>query len=79
MKNKKLSIRNDTLREEISYLRGMVKYLINHIGTKANLDEFCTIEKMRNDLAYFEEKNHDIEKEHVYGPKDHINHEQRMW
>lgn len=79
MKNKKLSVRNDALKEEISYLRGMVKYLINHIGTKANLDEFCTVDKIVEDLKYFEKKNYDIKDACIYGKKDHINYEKRMW
>lgn len=78
-KNEKLSIRNDALEEEISYLRPMVKYLVKHISTKVNLDESCTVDKIVEDLKYFKEKNYDIKDACIYGKKDHINYEQRMW
>jgi hypothetical protein len=76
---KNLALENKALKEEISYLRGMVKYLVKHISVKVNLAESCTVDEITKDLAYFEEKNYDIEKEHVYGKKDPINYEQRMW
>lgn len=78
-RNEKLNMRNDALEEEISYLRGMVKYLVKHISTKVNLDESCTVDKIVEDLKYFEEKNYDIKDACIYGKKDHINYEQRMW
>ena len=65
-RNEKLSIRNDALEEEISYLRPMVKYLIEHLSVKMALDELSTVESMKEDLEYFKEKNYDIEDEHEY-------------
>jgi hypothetical protein len=79
-RNENLSMRNDSLEEEISYLRPMVKYLIEHLSVKMTLDELSTTEKIRDDLAYFEEKNYDIEDACVYGPKDHKGYSiERMW
>lgn len=70
-RNEKLSMRADALEEEISYLRPMVRYLIQHLSVKMTLDESCTAVKIVEDLKYFEEKNYDIEDACVYGPKDH--------
>lgn len=70
-KNENLRMDIDALEEEISYLRPMVKYLIQHLSVKMTLDELSTTEKMKEDLEYFEEKNYDIEDACVYGKKDH--------
>ena len=78
-RNENLNMRIDALEEEISYLRPMVRYLIQHLSVKMTLDEFCTVEKIKEDLKYFEEKNYDIEDACVYGPKDHAGNIERMW
>ena len=78
-RNENLNMRIDALEEEISYLRPMVKYLIEHISSRVTLEELCTVDNMKKDLAYFEEKNYDIEDACVYGPKDHAGNIERMW
>jgi len=78
-RNEKLSMRADALEEEISYLRPMVRYLIQHLSVKMTLDELSTAAKIVEDLKYFEEENYDIEDACVYGPKDHAGSIERMW
>lgn len=68
-KNDDLHITIELLEEEISYLRPMAKYLIEHLSKKVTLDEFCTIEMMKDDLEYFENRNCDINEAQVYGKK----------
>lgn len=65
-RNEKLSMRNDALEEEISYLRPMVKWLIEHIECRLLDYEISTVLKMEKDLEYFKEKNYDIENELEY-------------
>ena len=65
-RNENLNMRIDALEEEISYLRPMVKYLIEHISSRVTLEELCTVDNMKKDLAYFEEKNYDIEDAQEY-------------
>jgi len=65
-RNEKLSMRNDALEEEISYLRPMVKWLIEHIEGRLLDHEISTVLKIEKDLEYFKEKNYDIEDEHGY-------------
>lgn len=65
-KNNDLKMDIELLEEEISYLRPMVRYLVEHLSTKVTLDELCTIEKIKEDLSYFEERDCDIEDGCVY-------------
>lgn len=65
-KNNDLKMDIELLEEEISYLRPMVRYLVEHLSTKVTLDELCTVERIKEDLAYFEERNCDIEDGCVY-------------
>ena len=61
-KNDDLHMDMGALEEEISYLRPMAKWLIEHIKDKGlTVDELDTIEKMKEDLAYFEDTNYNVE------------------